>query len=465
MDPFIFINIGLFLALMAIFYWMQKKYFSFTTRVLSALGAGIILGFIIKYISSTEALSQTLEYYNVIGSGYIGLLQMMIFPLVIVSILKAMIKIEGNQGVGKVTGGIIAILVGITVISALVGAVVATQFNLNASDIIGTDETQARGMKILELQEKNEGSLSVTQTILSFIPRNPFLDMTGARPSSLIAVVIFTLFLGTAFLEMRRKKPEAVKSFEDLVNSFQVIISRMLTKVLRLTPYGVLALIASATATNDVQQTIALGRFILATYVALTIVFIIHLILISLTGLNPITYIKKAFPLLLFAFTSRSSMASVPINIETQEKKMGNSAPIANLSASFGSVVGQSGCAGVYPAMLAVMIATSNGVNPLSLSFLLPLLGIVAITSFGVAGVGGGATFAALMVLPALGLDVTLAGLLIAVEPLLDMGRTALNVNGAATAGLLVGRQTNQLNKDIFNDMSIQDDSEKGEDL
>lgn len=465
MDPFIFINLGLFIAFTGIFYWMQKKYFSFTKRVLSALVAGIILGFIIKHISSPQSLSQTLEYYNVIGSGYIGLLQMMIFPLVIVSILKAMMKIQGDQGVGQITGGIIGILVGITIISALVGALIATQFGLNASDIIGTEETKARGLRILEIQATNQESLSVTQTLLSFIPTNPFLDMTGVRPSSLIAVVIFTLFLGTAFLEVRKKKPESVKSFEDLVNSFQVIISRMLTKVLRLTPYGVLALIANATATNDIHQTIALGHFILATYVALAIVFVIHLILISLTGLNPITYIKKASPLLLFAFTSRSSMACVPLNIETQEKKMGNSAPIANLSSSFGSVIGQSGCAGVYPAMLAVMIATSNGIDPLSISFLLPLLGVIAVASFGVAGVGGGATFAALMVLPALGLDVTLAGLLIAVEPILDMGRTTLNVNGAATTGILIGRKTHQLNKEIFNDMSIQDDSERGEDL
>ena len=113
---------------------------------------------------------------------------------------------------------------------------------------------------------------------------------------------------------------------------------------------------------------------------------------------------------------------------------------VANLSATFGSTIGQNGCAGIYPAMLAVMIAPTMGVDPLSLSFITGLVAIIAVSSFGVAGVGGGATFAALIVLPAMGFPVTVAALLISIEPLIDMARTALNVNGAMTAGVLTDR-------------------------
>ena len=109
--------------------------------------------------------------------------------------------------------------------------------------------------------------------------------------------------------------------------------------------------------------------------------------------------------------------------METQVDGLKVQEPIANLSATFGATIGQNGCAGIYPAMLAVMIAPSMGIDPLSFSFIVPLVAIVAISSFGIAGVGGGATFAALVVLPAMGFPVTVAAVLISVEPLIDMAR------------------------------------------
>src|SRR5699024_10972054 len=141
--------------------------------------------------------------------------------------------------------------------------------------------------------------------------------------------------------------------------------------------------------------------------------------------------------------TSRSSAATIPLNIETQTKKLGVSEGVANLSASFGATIGQNGCAGIYPAMLAVMIAPAAGVE-VNISFILTLIAVVAISSFGVAGVGGGATFAALIVLSTMNLPVALAGLLIAVEPLIDMGRTALNVNDSMVAGVVTGKVTGE---------------------
>src|SRR5690606_22631650 len=108
---------------------------------------------------------------------------------------------------------------------------------------------------------------------------------------------------------------------------------------------------------------------------------------------------------------------------------------VANMSASFGATMGQNGCAGIYPAMLAVMIAPSVGIDPFSLEFLVQLVLIIGISSFGIAGVGGGATFAALIVLSSMGLPVGLAGLLISIEAFIDMGRTALNVNGSMVSG------------------------------
>lgn len=194
------------------------------------------------------------------------------------------------------------------------------------------------------------------------------------------------------------------------------------------------------TAGSNGSDILDLLGFILASYLAIAIMFVIHGLLITSIGVNAVQYFKKVWPVLTFAFTSRSSAATIPLNVETQINDLGNHPSVANFSATFGATIGQNGCAGIYPAMLAVMIAPTMGVDPLDFMFIITLIGIVAVSSFGVAGVGGGATFAALMVLPVLGFPVVLAALLISIEPLIDMARTALNVNGAMTAGTITSR-------------------------
>ncbi len=165
------------------------------------------------------------------------------------------------------------------------------------------------------------------------------------------------------------------------------------------------------------------------------------------------------FPVLTFAFTSRSSAGAMPLNIEAQKKSLVFPEGIANFAASFGVSIGQNGCAGIYPAMLAMMVAPTVGIDPLQPQFILTLIAVVAISSFGVAGVGGGATFAALIVLSTMNLPIGIVALVISVEPLIDMGRTALNVSGSMTAGLISSKWLGELDQDTYN----QDDTKTGE--
>jgi uncharacterized protein len=288
--------------------------------------------------------------------------------------------------------------------------------------------------------------------LIDLIPANPFLDFTGARPTSTIAVVIFAAFLGFAYLALTRRDEKNAATVKKGIDAIYSLIMGVVRIVLRLTPYGILAIIARTVATSDFAAIYSLGKFVLASYVALLVMFGIHLIIITLSGLNPITYVKKAGEALLFAFSSRSSAGALPLNIDAQTNRLGVPEGIANFAGSFGLSIGQNGCAGIYPAMLAVMIAPSVGQNPLEPTFLITLIAIVAISSFGVAGVGGGATFAAILVLSAMNLPIVLAGLLISVEPLIDMGRTALNVSGSMTAGVTTARVTGELDKDMYNE-------------
>jgi L-cystine uptake protein TcyP (sodium:dicarboxylate symporter family) len=206
-------------------------------------------------------------------------------------------------------------------------------------------------------------------------------------------------------------------------------------------------------AGTDFSAIVNLAKFVIASYTAIIVMFTIHLFILALFRYNPWTYIKKAFPTLAFAFTSRTSLGTLPMTVETQTKKLGISDAIANFSATFGIAIGQNGCAGIYPAMLAVMIAPTVGINPFNIGFLLTVALVTAISSFGVAGVGGGATFAALIVLSALNLPIALAGLLISIEPLIDMGRTALNVSDAFVAGAVSARILKEVDMKVYDNL------------
>ncbi|WP_322555694.1 L-cystine transporter [Sporosarcina beigongshangi] len=432
---------------------MNRKKVSFSKRVFTGLGLGIAYGLILHftYGSDSAILQESMPWFNLIGVGYVKLLQMIVMPLVFISILAAFTKITIGKNFGKMAGTILGMLIGTTAIAAIVGISASLLFGLDASEIVQGEAEVARGVSI---EERSTGvaDRALPTQLIDLLPANPFLDFTGARPTSTIGVVIFAAFLGFAYLAITRRDEENAATVKKGIDAIYALIMGVVRIVLRLTPYGILAIIARTVATSDFAAIYSLGKFVLASYVALLVMFGIHLIIITLSGLNPITYVKKAGDALIFAFTSRSSAGTLPLTIDAQTSRMGVPEGTANFAGSFGLSIGQNGCAGIYPAMLAVMIAPSVGQNPLEPTFLLTLVAIVAISSFGVAGVGGGATFAAILVLSAMNLPVALAGLLISVEPLIDMGRTAVNVSGSMTAGVTTARLSGELDTNVYNE-------------
>ncbi|MGK5511386.1 L-cystine transporter [Brevibacillus formosus] len=446
----IIVNIVLLLLFIAGLYAMQKKHISFSKRVFVGLGLGILFGLILQYVYGvkSDVLKSTIEWYNIVGKGYVKLLQMIVMPLVFISILSAFTKMKLTNNIGKISTLIIGLLVGTTAVAAAIGISTTLAFNLDGAQFQQGDAESAR-IEQVEQRLGNIENLSMPAKILELLPANPFLDLTGDRATSTIAVVIFSAIIGVAYLGIKRKNPEQAELFAKIVDAFHTITMRVVTLILRLTPYGVLAIMIRVAATSDYNAIWQLGKFVVASYVAMIIMFIIHLLLLTFAGLNPITYVKKAFPVLTFAFTSRTSAGALPLNVKTQQS-MGVPEGIANFAGSFGLSIGQNGCAGTYPAMLAIMVAPVAGIDPLTPSFILTLIAVVALSSFGVAGVGGGATFAALLVLSTMNLPIAIVGLLISVEPLIDMGRTALNVSGSMTSGLLTSRVTKELDTNAF---------------
>ena len=434
-------NLVVFVLLAGVLFNFRKPRLTLGRQILLGLllGAGYGLALQFLYGSGDAVVKETLTWTNVVASGYISLLKMVIMPLVLVMMIAAVVRMREVADLGRIGGSVVGILVGTTAVAALVGIFVSNLFGLSA-DAITQGARELERAASLTSRYENVADLGLADMLVRFIPSNIFSDLTGARPTSIIAVVIFGILFGLAALGVAKEDPVRGEKLREAVLTLQAVIMRLVQMIMALTPYGILALMTRVVAGSNAQDLWNLVEFVGASYVAIAIMFAIHGILLGLAGVNVRSYFKTVWPVLTFAFTSRSSAATIPLNVETQVDGLKVPEPIANLSATFGATIGQNGCAGIYPAMLAVMIAPSMGIDPLSFSFILPLVAIVAISSFGIAGVGGGATFAALVVLPAMGFPVTVAAVLISVEPLIDMARTALNVNGAMTAGVLTGR-------------------------
>ena len=406
----IILNIAIFLAIIFLLNLLFKRTQKLGQTVFVALLIGLGLGAIWQTFFDKESLVTLLDWTNIVGTGYVRLLQMIVMPLVFISVLSAITKLKQAGALGKISVSVLSILLITTAIAAAIGIAMTYLFNLSAEGLIA-GERELAAQASVEGRVEKVANLSIPAMIISFIPRNPFAELTGANPTSIISTVIFSAFLGIAALSLRKEDEALGERIAQGVDTLNKLIMRLVRFVIRLTPYGVFALMLKMAATSKWEDIVNLGTFIIASYAAILLMFIVHGILLALFRINPLDYFKKVLPTLSFAFTSRSSAATIPFNIETQTNKLGNDSVIANFSATFGTTIGQNGCAGIYPAMLAVMVAPTVGIDPFSIGYIATLILVVA-----------------------------LVGLLISIEPLIDMGRTALNVNGAMTAGTITNK-------------------------
>ena len=437
----VILNLLVFFALVLLIAKQMRVGLSLSKQILLGLTLGVIfgLGLQLFYVGNNEVIKDTLTWTNVIGSIYVNLLRMVIMPLVLTMMIAAVVKMRDVTSLGRVGFSVVGILMGTTMISALVGIGVSNIFGLSMDGLTEGVRELSRADSLINRQE-SISNLGLADMLVRFIPSNIFSDLTGARPTSVIAVVIFGILFGISALMVAKEDQSKAQPIISFVETAQAIIMKLVRIIMLITPYGILALMTKVVAGSSASDILNLISFVVASYVAIAIMFLIHTMILRLNGVSVLGYFKSIWPVLTFAFTSRSSAATIPLNVETQVEKLNVPQSIANLSASLGATIGQNGCAGIYPAMLAAMIAPSMGINPWDPSFILSLTAIVTISSFGIAGVGGGATFAALVVLPAMGFPVALVALLISIEPIIDMARTALNVNGAIMTGVITSK-------------------------
>ena len=435
---FIGVLIGLFFIVNKI-----KKHLNFTKLMLSSMGMGILLGFIIQYIAKFPKepseiiwLKEVTKWYGLFGYGFMDLLKMLVVPLVLISIIRVIMNMNSDENLGKLTYKTILMLLGTTAIAASIGLIVGNLFKLGV------------GIQVLEADKEIREITSVIDTLRGLLPSNIVSSMAEGN---IVAVVIFAAFIGNAIKRLNKKYRDLIKPFVDLVEaSYKIIVSISIT-IIKMMPYAVIALMANTIAENGLESMFGVLNFIIALYVSVMIMFIVHLMIISFNGLNPITYIKNVSKALILAFTSRSSLGTLPVTIESLTENAGVESGTASFVGSLGANMGLNGCAGIYPALMIVTIANMAGVT-MDFSFYAMSLIVITISSLGIAGLPGTATMAVSVVLSGLGLGsyFQLAGGILAIDPILDMGRTMLNVNGTMTSAITVASSLKKVDKNIF---------------
>ena len=425
----------------------EKKKVKFSTRTIYATIIGLILGVTIQLVAGLPEdpagvtwLQEVTKWYGLFGSGFMDLLKMLVVPMVFVSILRVIINMGEGDDLGRLTFKSLGMLLMTTALAAIVGIVVGNVMKLGVgTDVVATADTELREITPL------------VDTLRGLLPSNPVASMADGN---IVAIIIFATFLGLAVKRLSKKYLDIIKPFIDLVEAFYKIIVSVAMTVIKFMPYAVVALLANTITARGLASMISVVQFVVALYISVAIMFIVHLVIIAINGLNPITYIKNAAEPLLLA--SRSSLGTLPVTIEALTDKQGVEEGVASFTASLGANMGMNGCAGIYPALMAVTIANMANIE-MNASFYAMLLVVITISSLGIAGLPGTATMAVSVVLSGVGIGsyFPLAGGILAIDPILDMGRTMLNVNGATTTAVTVGKSLKKLDKEVFNGASV----------
>jgi len=413
----------IFILLLVLFYVLQRKQVSFNKRVLLSLVLGLLLSFYVRYFPVPAGQINILSgLFRFVGSAYLALLKMLVVPLVFTSIVYAMLKL-GKASINtfkRVVSGTVIMLLLMTGISAMIGMGIGVLFHIGD------------GLHIVGSRTPPHHYGGLVDTLLGFLPSNPVAAMANGNT---IALVIFAVFIGFAVLLLQQLDSKKSEYFHDFIESAFHVSKKLAVLVIELTPYGVLGLMAYAGWYN----LIGLVSFVIAMYVAMLIVFSMHLVILMMIGYLPWRYLRSAYPALIVAFLTRSSFGTLPVTEEILLSRFKIRQSIATFTPSIGATMGMNACAGIFPAMLVVM-AMHITHQPITLTTVFIVAGINAIASLGISGIPGTAFIAASVTLTTLGLPYAVVGLAQGVDPLVDMGRTVVNVNGVMTTALTVDK-------------------------
>lgn len=451
----IYTLLGLF-ALAFIFYLLKVlKNAGVSNGKIMALSLifGILLGYSCLYLANfphqnilslkdsinLRPLYEIYVWFKFIIVMFISFLKLLIIPIIFFGIIRVIINLDQNVKFKNIFGISFSYLMITTAIASLIGITLAIVMQVGSGTI---NQTTTKIIK--EVKPLNE-------VILDFIPSNIISAMAN---TNVLGVVIFSLFIAFG-ANILAKKDENMKNFDifrNLIDFIYKIIMQITKKVISFLPYVVVVMIANTFLENGFDAIISALDYIVLCYIAAILTLSMHTIVLLLNGLNPIKYFQKAMPTLIMAFTSRSSSGTLPMTISTLTNKFGVSSSNASFVASISTTIGMNGCAGFYTGSAAVFLLNTLGVN-ITFEYIAMIVILSVIASFGIAGIPGIAIMALSVVITGLGLENNFALLatILAIDPIIDMARTATNVSGGMIASIATDKGLKTLSKDVYN--------------
>ncbi|WP_051542050.1 dicarboxylate/amino acid:cation symporter [Clostridium lundense] len=416
------------LGLLLFLYLLKIKKVSFGNRVLIAMVLGTVMGVIFK--SDAKIIEP-------IGKVYVSLIKMLVVPLVISTIISSITSLENPSKLKKVGVKTVGWLMFTTAMACVIGIIVSTIIQPG----VGIQFTKDANFKAREIP-------TITSVILDMIPSNPVSEMANGK---IIPVIIFALLVGIAITIEGAKNVATVKPVKDFFKSFSQIMFRITKMVLKITPYGVLGLMASVASNYGLNTLLSLGKVILAVYIACALqILLVHGSLLAfIVKINPFKFFKKIYPAQAVAFTTRSSYGTLPVTLKSLTNRVKISENIASFVAPMGATMGMNACGGIYPVIVSIFVANIFNIPMTIYSYVLLVI-ITTMASIGTAGVPGTASIMATVVLSSMGLPVEGIAMVLGIDTILDMARTATNVTGASVVALLVANSENEFNRKGF---------------
>lgn len=415
-----------------------KKKVSLTTLILVSLIAGIVAGIVISLTSPEGGMFDlyvTEGVFYVLGQWFIRLMQMLVVPLVFCSIVCGAAAMSDPKLLGKVGIGTILMYLATTAIAVFIalGLAGAVQpgIGLDLSAVIMADTTAATT------------EVSMADTLVNIIPTNIVAAMNSG---AMLQIIFFALVLGFILGRLGKKVDVVNRFFEQ----FNTVMMTMIDIVLKVAPIGIFCLIARTFANLGISGMLPMLKFILTVYGGLFIQLLVvyMLIFVLFTRLNPLRFLRKMLPVMLFAFSTSSSNATIPLNLETLERKCGVDGKVASFTIPLGATINMDGTA-IMQGVAVIFIAQAFGID-LSMAALATVVITAVTASIGTAGVPGVGTIMLAMVFGSIGLPAEGVAMIMGVDRLLDMGRTAVNVTGDAVVTMCMASLTKNLDRKVF---------------
>ena len=416
-----------------------KKKMGLTTKIFISLIVGAIFGMILHYFVPSGQVKDAILVEGilyVVGQGFIRLMKMLVVPLVFCSIVCGSMAIGDTKKLGTVGVRTLAFYLATTALAITIALTMGNILDPGVGLDMGSISSNAAEVQTME-------STSMAQTLLNIIPDNPIGSLASGN---MLQIIVFALIVGVILAKLG-EKTETVGNF---FSQFNDVMMEMTMMVMSLAPIGVFCLISRTFAGIGFSAFLPLAKYMIGVLLALCVqCFVVYLGLLKLfTGLNPIKFIKNFFPVMAFAFSTATSNATIPMSIDTLAKKMGVSKRISSFTIPLGATINMDGTA-IMQGVAVVFAAQAFGILLTPMDYV-TVIGTATLASIGTAGVPSVGLVTLTMVFNSVGLPVEAIGLIMGIDRILDMARTAVNITGDAVCTTIVAHQNNAIDKEVF---------------